>query len=44
MFQVIVGHSDEVDTEDAVSEVLATCREGLGEFVRPAADRLHHRR
>lgn len=31
MFQVVVGHSDEVDTEDAVAEVLAACDSELGD-------------
>lgn len=30
MLQVVVGHSDEVDTGDAVAEVLATCHAGFG--------------
>lgn len=36
MFQVIVGHSDEVETVDAVDEVLATCRNALGDRVPQA--------
>jgi hypothetical protein len=36
MFQVVVGHSDEVATADAVDEVLAACHAELGERT-PAA-------
>ncbi len=30
MFQAVVGHSDEVDTVEAIAEILAVCRDQLG--------------
>ncbi len=36
MFKVVVGHSEEVDTLDAVEAVLQLCQEDLGKLVPQA--------
>jgi hypothetical protein len=36
MFSAVIGHSDEIDTEDAVDEIVASCRAKLGTTVPKA--------
>ncbi|MCC5637046.1 FIST C-terminal domain-containing protein [Nostoc sp. CHAB 5844] len=36
MFQVVVGHSDDPDSQDAIAEVLQECRSSLGSLVPQA--------
>ena len=32
MFKVVIGHSDDVDSRDAIIEVLEQCKKGLGKL------------